>query len=160
MVRHGHGLNLLGYTKPYVAFADCVSSARPGRQEKTKSRCVSPDLKEMTALANKAGQELREEVDEASEDRPKKSMKLALTPEENEWLSLLDSRPDSQDACASAYKLDLVVSCVRPHKSDSSPCDSEFGALISGLEDILSVCDDDEEFNDTEADFLLDLDPI
>jgi hypothetical protein len=160
MIRHGHGFNHLGLAKDNVASANCVSSALPTRQEKSTSRCVSPDSNEMTALAKKAGQELREDLDEASEDRPKKSMKLALTAEEKEWLSLLDSKADSQDAGASTSWLESVVSCSRPHESDWSPCNSEFGSLISGHEDMPSVCDDDDDLDGTTQDFLLDLDPI
>lgn len=160
MIRHSHGFNRLGLAKDNVASANCVSSARPVRQEKSTSRCVSPDSNEMTALAKKAGQELRKDLDEASEDHPKKSMKLALTAEEKEWLSRLDSRPESQDAGARTNWLESVVSCSKPHESDWSPCDSEFGSLISGHEDMLSVCDDDDDLDDTAQDFLLDLDPI
>jgi hypothetical protein len=122
----------------------------------------------MASMAKQAMHELGEEL--ASEERPTKMMKLAsseakvaLTPEDEAWLSLLDSLPDFQSAYASAKWLDSVVACAMPpeQESDPFPIDSEFGFLISGCEDILSVCDDeDEEELDADEDFLFDFDTI
>jgi hypothetical protein len=117
----------------------------------------------MASMAKQAIQELEDE--QAIEVRPTKMMKLAsseakvaFTPEEEAWLSLLDDRPDFQNADASAKWLHSVVAyaMLEEGESDHIPVDPEFGSLISGLEDILSVCDDKEKLDDDDEGFLFD----
>jgi hypothetical protein len=125
----------------------------------------------MTLIAKQAMQELGEELDEeeladAGIERPKKMVKqvlsasnVKLTPEEEEWLSLLHKRPDCQDADASTKWLESLVTWAMPQKSHSLPSNpTEYGSLLR--EDILSVCDDGEELDDVEEDFVFDFDRI
>lgn len=125
----------------------------------------------MTLIAKQAMQELGEELDEeeladVGIERPKKMMKqmssasnVKLTPEEEEWLSLLHTRPDCQDADASTKWLESLVTWAMPQKSHSLPSNpTEYGSLLR--EDILSVGDDGEELDDAEEDFVFDFDRI
>lgn len=127
----------------------------------------------MALIAKQAMQELGEELDEeeladTGIELPKKMVKqvssasnVKLTPEEEEWLSLLHERPPIQDVDASTKWVESLVAWAMPQESDSLPNNStEFGSLISGREDILSVWDDGEELNDAEEDFVFDFDMI
>ena len=149
----------------------------------------------MNEIAKQAMQELGEELDEeeladAGIERPKKTVKqssasnLKLSPEEEEWLSLLHKRPDWQDADASTKWLESLATWATPQKSHSLPSNPTDYASLESLatwatpqksyslpssptdyasllrEDVLSVCDFGEELDDPEEEFVVDFDRI